>query len=128
MNKNSTNIKNEPLLIIARRSGPDSKRGKAASADRSGGGMVKRAGKVAIEYIQLAPELLQAELARFLQSVDTIVKNLPAKVGELSVDSLELSVEITAKGSIGLLGTGGEVGGKGGLTFVLKRTEAPKVL
>ena len=77
------------------------------------------------EYIRVSPEALQSQLLDFLAKMDTVVQKLPAKIGEFGLESVELSVEITAKGSVGLLGTGGELGGSGGLTFTLKRKGNP---
>jgi hypothetical protein len=41
--------------------------------------------------------------------------------GSLEVEELTLSLEVTAKGSVSLLGTGGELGGTGGISLTLKR-------
>jgi hypothetical protein len=47
--------------------------------------------------------------------------DLPNAVGSFDVDALDIELEITAEGQIGLLGMGGKFGGKGSLTLRLKR-------
>jgi hypothetical protein len=39
------------------------------------------------------------------------------------MDSITVSAEITAEGSVGLLGTGGKLSGKGALTFTFTRDD-----
>lgn len=71
---------------------------------------------------------LQERLTTFLHSMNRIVDSMPVTLGDFRIDSLELSVEVGAKGSVSLLGSGGEVSGSGGIRFVLKRklvTEEP---
>ena len=50
-----------------------------------------------------------------------IVMDLPEAVGPLRIDTVTLAVEISAKGTVSLFGTGGELAGGGGITFTLKR-------
>jgi len=66
-------------------------------------------------------EKLEKEVQSFLAAMDKIVGNLNREVGEFQMDSVTVSAEISAKGSVGLLGTGGEMAGKGGMTFTFKR-------
>lgn len=47
---------------------------------------------------------------------------LPEKLGSFQVDALDVQLELTAEGQIGLLGNGGKLGGKGSLTLRLKRS------
>lgn len=64
---------------------------------------------------------LKRELTHFLAEMDGVVKGLPGKLGQFSLDSISLTVEVSAKGQVIFLGTGGELAGKGGITFTLKR-------
>ena len=41
----------------------------------------------------------------------------------LKLDEIEVTVEINGEGEVKLLGTGGKVGTKGGITLRFKRTE-----
>ena len=66
---------------------------------------------------------LKKDLQTFLGHIESIVSELPAAVSGFGLDSVELSVEVSAKGKVSLLGSGGEMGGKGGLTFTLRRKD-----
>ena len=67
------------------------------------------------------PDVFQERLLAFLGSMDKALQKSPPTVGGFLVDSMSITLEVSAKGSISLLGTGGETGAKGGITFVLKR-------
>jgi hypothetical protein len=70
-------------------------------------------------------ETLKERLGRFLQTMQELIQSVPGKLGEFTLDTITLTVEVSASGQVSLLGTGGQVAGKGGLTFTLKRpTEA----
>jgi hypothetical protein len=71
--------------------------------------------------VKLDPYELQARLDGFLGSMREVIQGLPSRLGDFELTSVTLTAEITAKGSVTLLGTGGEMGGKGGLTFTLQR-------
>ena len=109
------------FLVIARPLNSRSKTLRKESGDRSVGETIKKAGKALAEYVYLDSSELQTELMHFLQQFGDVFTKLPVKIGDYSVDSVEISAEITAKGSVGLLGTGGEAGGSGGLKFTFKR-------
>jgi hypothetical protein len=70
---------------------------------------------------EISTEEFQERLRKFLTSMEEVVKGLPNTLGEFKLDSITLTAEVSAKGQVSLLGTGGEVAGKGGLTFTLKR-------
>jgi hypothetical protein len=61
----------------------------------------------------------------FKELVDALGSTLtmPDAIGSFQVDALDIELELTAEGQIGLLGTGGKLGGKGSLTLKLKRLE-----
>lgn len=69
-------------------------------------------------------EDLSIQVNLFLEQMNSVLDKSPEKVGSFYFDSFEISAEITAKGSIALLGTGGEVGTKGGLKFIFKRDKS----
>jgi hypothetical protein len=69
-------------------------------------------------------DVLQKRLEALLGKVRKLIENTPAYLGQFGLDSITLTVEISAKGQVSLLGTGGEVGGKGGISFTLKRSPA----
>jgi hypothetical protein len=70
---------------------------------------------------KLSAEQLRDNLGEFLDSLEKVVQRIPAAMGGFSVDTVTLSAEINAKGTVSLVGTGGEVGAKGGIAITLKR-------
>jgi hypothetical protein len=114
-------------LLVFGRVTPQSKR-TYATKDRSGKdrGVLSKmgaAGRALYGAAKVSPDVLQANLMGFLQKMDTVFHALPAALGEFSVETLELSVEVTAKGEVGLFGSGTGIEGKGGLMLSLKRTK-----
>jgi hypothetical protein len=77
--------------------------------------------RLGIRRTHVPVEQLQQNIKGFLDKMRSVVEALPDALGAYRLEEITLSVEVTAKGQVGLLGTGGEVGGKGGLTFALKR-------
>jgi hypothetical protein len=63
---------------------------------------------------------LRAKVHEFLEQVQTLIAAAPTLTSGYQLQSLEVSAEITAKGSLALLGTGGEAGGAAGLKFVFQ--------
>ncbi len=64
---------------------------------------------------------LEDEVKSFLGAMEQIIGNLSQQVGNYSMDTITVSAEVNAKGKVSLLGSGGEVGAKGGLSFNFKR-------
>jgi hypothetical protein len=71
--------------------------------------------------VELSADDVARQLKNFLDTMDTVLTKLPAKLGGFTLKEMELSVEISATGKVSLLGTGGEMGTTGGLKFTLKR-------
>ena len=69
---------------------------------------------------------LSTNINMFVEQVNIILSTTPEKVGGFRLDEIEIHAEITAKGSLAILGTGGEVGGSGGLRFVFRRGQKTK--
>ena len=69
----------------------------------------------------MAPETLRTNLHDLLQKLDSVMLELPAKVGAYTPTEITLAVSISAKGKLALLGSGGEVGGQAGITIKLVR-------
>ena len=69
-------------------------------------------------------DVLRQRLGHFLETMQGVIDGMPARLGEFSVDTVTLTAQINAKGSISLLGSGGQVGASGGLTFTLTRRPA----
>ena len=51
--------------------------------------------------------------------MDDIVRRIPDVLGSFRVEKLEVSLEVSAKGTVSPIGAGGEIGGSGGLTITL---------
>jgi hypothetical protein len=66
-------------------------------------------------------EELKQSISHFLLSMKSVVEGVPATLGKFELDTVSIAVEVSAKGQVSLLGTGGEFAGKGGLTFKLTR-------
>lgn len=70
---------------------------------------------------QVSPETLQTNLKSFLESMETAMKGIPGVMAGYALEEIALTLEVGAKGEIGLLGTGGELSGKGSISLKLKR-------
>ena len=69
----------------------------------------------------VAIETLQARITAFLDAMQTLIDKAPEPQNGFALDQIQVAVEISAKGQLSILGTGGELAGKGGLTFTFKR-------
>ena len=80
-------------------------------------------GRIAARYqrTKLSSDQLRDNLGEFLDSLEKVVQRIPGAMGGFSVETVTLSAEISAKGTVSLVGTGGEVGATGGIAITLKR-------
>jgi hypothetical protein len=58
----------------------------------------------------------------FLEKISKMMENAPIYIGEFKFSEFEINAEVNAKGSLMLLGTGGEAGTKCGIKFVFRRS------
>lgn len=65
---------------------------------------------------------LSAQINAFLEQMGSMLEKTPHKLGEFRFEEFEVQAEITATGSLALLGTGGQVGASGGIKFVFRRS------
>jgi hypothetical protein len=70
---------------------------------------------------KLSVDELTLNVNLFLDQIGRMIEKTPSSVGAFQFAEFEVSAEISAKGSLVLLGTGGEAGAKGGLKFVFRR-------
>ena len=70
---------------------------------------------------ELKIEELSININLFLEQMDGVLEKTPEKLGKFQFVEFEIHAEVTAKGSLALLGTGGEAGATGGLKFVFRR-------
>lgn len=81
----------------------------------------------ATKAVKVSTQKLEAEMSRFVQIVSRLFSHAEKQVNPqsgLKLDEIEVSVEINGEGEVKLLGTGGKVGTKGGITLRFKRTDA----
>lgn len=72
---------------------------------------------------QVKVSQLKKQIDEFLRTMKEIVDTVPHLFGDLELDAVSFTLEVSTKGTVRLLGTGGEAGGKGGLTFTLRRVQ-----
>lgn len=72
-------------------------------------------------------DLFRQRAQDFMTTVGDVIGGLAARAGEYELAQVEVNVEISAKGQLSLLGTGGELAGKGGLTFTFKKSSTAVV-
>jgi hypothetical protein len=77
--------------------------------------------EVRYERAPIPASVLQEKMSAFIASMRNVIGSIPATLGKYDVDSIALKLEISAKGKVSLLGSGGELGGTGGITLTLKR-------
>jgi hypothetical protein len=73
-------------------------------------------------------ETLGDNMQKFVAGLDTALNRVPSALVSYDLDKVEVSVSVSAEGSVSLLGTGGKAGMEGGLklTFSRKTTVAGK--
>lgn|SRR5574341_426500 len=64
---------------------------------------------------------LSANVNLFLEQMGSVLDKTPEKVGTFQFVEFEVHADISTKGTLSLLGTGGEAGATGGLKFVFRR-------
>ncbi len=81
----------------------------------------------ATKGVKVGVEKVEAEMSKFLRIVGGLLsraqKQLPSD-SRLTLDEIELSVEVNGEGEVKLLGTGGKAGTKGGITLKFKRNDS----
>ena len=93
--------------------------------DQTPRGLFTRLDDIKYARVKISTAELSANLQGFFRTIEGVMTTVPASLGGLYLDEISLAVEVSAKGTVSLLGTGGEVAGKTGLTFKLKR-QLPK--
>jgi hypothetical protein len=65
---------------------------------------------------------LANQFADFVEKMSKVVGTVPAAIAGFHVEEISFTAQVNAKGSVNLLGTGGEIAGGGGVTVKLIRT------
>lgn len=72
----------------------------------------------------IAVSTLKKNMTAFFNQLREILDTGTAEFLTFEVNKVEVSAQITADGKVALLGSGGQIGVKGGITFVLQRKNA----
>ncbi|WP_040796554.1 Pepco domain-containing protein [Nocardia higoensis] len=70
---------------------------------------------------EIPTDLLRERVVEFMDSIREVIAGVGATAGEYSLHEVQVNVEVSAKGQLSLLGTGGELAGKSGLTFTFRK-------
>jgi hypothetical protein len=87
-------------------------------ADRS---LFKRRDEFRYGRGEIPVEVFRRRVEHFMTAMQDVISGLTTAAGDYYLDQVQVNVEVSAKGQLSLLGTGGELAGKGGLTFTFKR-------
>ncbi|MCE6996222.1 hypothetical protein LZG04_15660 [Saccharothrix sp. S26] len=90
-----------------------------ARTDRSTG---RRQDDFRFERSEIPVEEFRRRVEDFMASMRDVISGLATTAGDYQLDQVQVTVEVSAKGKLSLLGTGGELAGKGGLTFTFKKS------
>lgn len=71
---------------------------------------------------------LQEQVRALVEGLAPALDSLTTGIGHFEVESVEIKAEISAKGTVSLLGTGGEVAGAGGIAITLTRRHPDSVV
>jgi hypothetical protein len=85
---------------------------------------LKRSEEWRLGRAEVPVDVFHARVNRFLEAMRGVIADVPAAFGKYQLDQVTISAEVSAKGQISLLGSGGELAGKSGLTFTFKRRAA----
>ena len=70
---------------------------------------------------EVSAETLKQNMTEFLSVVESAFEKAEQSQVKMQLEEVELVVEVNGKGQVSLLGTGGELGGKGAITLKFKR-------
>jgi len=73
---------------------------------------------------ELKVEELSVNVNLFLEQIGSVLDKTPENLGSFQFVEFEVHAEISAKGVLAVLGTGGEAGASGGLKFIFRRLSA----
>lgn len=73
-------------------------------------------------FTEVTVNTLQENMCQFLSNLDQIISTSPKEVGGLTLDEVEIHVQIDGKGNIGITGiVSSELAAQGGIKFVLRK-------
>ncbi|MDN3292754.1 hypothetical protein QWM81_01585 [Streptomyces ficellus] len=90
--------------------------------DRS---MFRRPQEWRLGRTEIPVDVFRQRVTGFVDSMRSVIAELPDACGAYELDQVTVSAEVSAKGRISLLGSGGEPAGTSSLTFTFTRRPAP---
>jgi hypothetical protein len=100
--------------------------GGRGSEDVGGGfgtSAVQAVRKSLTQRVQIDAEDLKRQIGNLTSVVTDVFDQARAETG-LSLDQVELSIEVSSEGQVSILGSGGKLEGKGGIKLSFKRNPA----
>jgi hypothetical protein len=94
---------------------------KGADEERERGDFIQLSDYLYAKKATVPADQLAENVKTFLAGLQGVLSDPPDTTGSFKVDSITVTAEISAKGTLNILGTGGELAGKGGVQFVFKR-------
>ncbi|MGC0327475.1 hypothetical protein RKD23_000465 [Streptomyces sp. SAI-170] len=82
-------------------------------------------GDVELVREKVPVSVLREQVNAFVEALGETLSRAEEKIGNYRLEQVEVAVEINAKGTVSILGSGGEVGGSGGMTFTFVRQGPP---
>jgi hypothetical protein len=92
-----------------------------SDGDRTDRSMFRNRAELRYGRAEIPIEVFRHRVESFVTAMGDVIGNLAAAAGEYQLDQVQVTVEVSAKGRVSLLGTGAELAGKGGLTFTFKK-------
>jgi hypothetical protein len=72
----------------------------------------------------LDAEVLKKNLDAFMKTMGEVIDKVQGQFQNYQLDTIKLKADLSASGSVSLLGSGGKLEGSGGLEFTFKRLDA----
>jgi hypothetical protein len=97
--------------------------GRSSSEDVGGGfgsGVFQEARRILTRRVRVDAEDLKHEIGNLIAVVGDVFDQARAETG-LSLEGVELSIEVSSEGQISILGSGGKIAGNGGIKLSFKR-------
>ncbi len=88
-----------------------------------GSSTVQGVRKSLTQRVQVSADELKQQMDNLISVVGNVFDQARTELG-LQLDLVELSIEISSEGQISILGSGGKLGGKGGLKLTFRRAAA----
>jgi hypothetical protein len=85
-----------------------------------GAGVVQETRKIITRRVQIDADDLKREIGNLIAIVGDVFDQAVRESG-LSLEEVELSIEVNSEGQISIFGSGGKIGGSGGIRLSFKR-------